>query len=178
MKTNNTTVALSSCDTDISSDPSSAASSNEMHLFCLFLQKDPSEQPEHQYDEFGFRVDTEGNTQFFCPLFPTLVEFLNLSQETWMHIFISGRGGYILYTDWLRERERKRESLSYDLLSYYFSFLLMVANMFCTTWNINYFFKACSSSLCWNYPIFCISVFFAFSWLLADFNVCCYFCSY
>lgn len=105
MKTNNATVALSSCDTDISSDPSSAASSNEMHLFCLFLQKDPSEQPEHQYDEFGFRVDTEGNTQFFCPLFPTLVEFLNLSQETWMHIFISGRGGYILYTDWLRERE-------------------------------------------------------------------------
>lgn len=26
----------------------------------LFLQKDPTEQSELQYDEFGFRVDAEG----------------------------------------------------------------------------------------------------------------------
>lgn len=31
-----------------------------MHVTVLFLQKDSSQQPELQYDEFGFRVDTEG----------------------------------------------------------------------------------------------------------------------
>lgn len=46
--------------------PSSVAvlqlwSPNEMYVICLSLQKEPSEQPELQYDEFGFKVDTEGN---------------------------------------------------------------------------------------------------------------------
>lgn len=31
-----------------------------MHVTVLFLQKDSSQQLELQYDEFGFRVDTEG----------------------------------------------------------------------------------------------------------------------
>lgn len=34
---------------------------NETHVVCFSLQKDLSEQYELQYDEFGFRVDTEGN---------------------------------------------------------------------------------------------------------------------
>lgn len=34
--------------------------SSHEHL-ALFPQKDDSEQPETQYDEFGFRVDNEGN---------------------------------------------------------------------------------------------------------------------
>lgn len=33
---------------------------NRIHAICLSLQKDSSEQPELQYDEFGFRMDTEG----------------------------------------------------------------------------------------------------------------------
>lgn len=106
----NTTGALSSCDTDIwsivltevknaqksccgclqqdLSHPLSSA--NELSAICLSLQKDPSEQPELQYDEFGFRVDTEGNAfaymgththaHFFCP--HSLVKLLNPSQET------------------------------------------------------------------------------------------------
>lgn len=38
---------------------------------CLFLQKDPTEQPELQYDEFGFRVDAEGES-------PPAVAFLKV----------------------------------------------------------------------------------------------------
>lgn len=35
---------------------------------CLYSQKDSSEQHELQYDEFGFRVDIEGNISLtmFC----------------------------------------------------------------------------------------------------------------
>lgn len=49
--------------------------------FVLFVQKDSSGQPEHQYDEFGFRVDAEGNAHFLHPrsiLFPTSDQFLHL----------------------------------------------------------------------------------------------------
>lgn len=41
----------------------SAADSISSHFTSvpfLFLQKDPTEQSELQYDEFGFRVDAEG----------------------------------------------------------------------------------------------------------------------
>lgn len=31
------------------------------HLYCFLPQKEPSEQPGLQYDEFGFKVDPEGN---------------------------------------------------------------------------------------------------------------------
>lgn len=38
----------------------------------LFLQKDSTEQPELQYDEFGFRVDAEGKS------LPPMVAFLKV----------------------------------------------------------------------------------------------------
>lgn len=39
---------------------------NEMHFVWLSLQKGLSEHCELQYDEFGFRMDTEGN---YCVIF-------------------------------------------------------------------------------------------------------------
>ncbi len=121
----------------------------EMHVICLALQKDPSEQSELQYDEFGFRMDTEGNvfthtdtrthmpfSSVLTPLFSTPVKFLNHSQET--------NGNVDIWAQWLHYVYISECSFTISFSCWWGK------NMFCTTLN--------SSSILSAYLIVCLIV--------------------
>lgn len=110
-----------------------------MHVICLALQKDSSEQPELQYDEFGFRMDTEGNvfthmdthtrTQTHAPFFCPHSQFFHagkIPESQSIGMLISGHSGYIMCTNWVRVSELW---LLNSLLLFYDVFFLLMTTL-------------------------------------------------